>query len=266
MGPCVNTKSGRAVLSAGHPWWAVWVAVLATATGISMAASAAAAAPTGGTAAAGAGVLTTIAVQKCPSALAVPPTTFPHLPASVKLHIPAQYVGKLSIYGDEIGAKMLAPKGWSCNAQYGADGTGGMTIHPATGSFGPHSEQIDATTTGRCSVCAVGVACDLFKSAAAAFTPVIPGTKCQSRPAGEKVVHLTPNIVAFEIPPHVGGEGTYPDNGVLTYYPVPNSVPLTWRADCLLPQGAHELCAAVLDQFISWDGGPKGPQGKPGHA
>lgn len=231
-----------------------------------MAAPAATAAPTVGWAVTGASVFTAIAVQKCPTALAIPPKTFPHLPTSVKLHVPAQYVGKLSVYGDKTGAKMLAPKGWSCNAQYGADGTGGITVHPATGSFGPHSEQIDAQTTGGCSVCAVGVACDMFKSAATAYTAVIPGSKCHSRPAGETVVHLTPNIVAFEIPPHVGGEGVYPDNGVLTYYAAPSSLPLTWQGDCLLPQGEHQLCAAVLDQFISWDGGPQGPEGKPGHA
>ena len=65
--------------------------------------------------------------------------------------------------------------------------------------------------------------------------------------------------MAFEVPPHTAGEGSYPDNGVLTYYPSPNSVPLTWQGDCIVPAGLHQLCTAILNQFIVWDGGPTGP-------
>ena len=203
---------------------------------------------------------TPIVVQKCATGLAIPPRALPRLPARVTLDVPAQYVGKLSVYADEIGIRMLAPMGWSCNAQYGADGTGGMTVYPPGSSVGANSERVDAMTTGRCGVCAVGVACDMFKSAAAAFTPVVPGTKCRPRPAGETVVQLTPHIVAFDIPPHAGREGIYPDNGVLTYYPSPRSVPLTWEGDCIVAQREHQLCTAILNEFIAWDGGPQGPQ------
>jgi hypothetical protein len=205
-------------------------------------------------------VLITIAVQKCPTGLAIPPQPLPRLPAKVKVRVPFQYAGQLSVYADEVGTKMLAPLGWSCSADYGADGTGGMTVYPPHSSLGPNSEQVDATTTGRCGTCAEGVACDMFKSAAAAFIPVIPGAKCEPRFGGETVVQVTPNIVAFQIPPDAASGRTYPDNGVLTYYPSPNSVPLTWQGDCMVPQREHELCTAVLNEFIAWDGGPQGPE------
>jgi hypothetical protein len=251
-----------------YRWSAAWMASLGIAMmmALSLAAPASAGVPTAATPARGAGVLTAIVVQKCPTGLAIPPQPLPRLPASLKMHVPAQYLGKLSVYADEIGTKMLAPVGWSCTAQYGADGTGGMTVYPPRSSLSPNSEQVDATTTGRCGTCAEGVACGMFKSAAAAFVPPLPGAKCQPRPAGESVVHLSANIVAFEVPPHTAGEVSYPDNGVLTYYPSPNSVPLTWQGDCIVPAGLHQLCTAILNQFIVWDGGPYGPGSEQGHA
>ncbi len=230
------------------------------ASGTATAGTATAGTATAGTAGPGAGVLITIVVQKCPTGLAIPPQSLPRLPAKVKVRVPAQYAGQLSVYADEVGTKMLAPLGWSCSADYGADGTGGMTVYPPHSSLGPNSEQVDATTTGGCGTCAEGVACDMFKSAAAAYIPVIPGAKCEPRFAGETVVQLTPNIVAFQIPPHAASGRTYPENGVLTYYPSPNSVPLTWQGDCMVPQSEHQLCTAVLNEFIAWDGGPQGPE------
>ena len=45
-----------------------------------------------------------------------------------------------------------------------------MTVYPPRSSLSPNSEQVDATTTGRCGTCAEGVACGMFKSAAAALS------------------------------------------------------------------------------------------------
>jgi hypothetical protein len=216
-------------------------------------------APSAGAAVAATDVPTAIVVHKCPTGSALPPRPMPRLPVNITVDVPAQYRGGLAVYADGMGAKMLAPKGWACQAQYGADGTGGMNLSPPGRQSGPRSEMIDAATTGDCAVCAQSVACDMFKSAAAAFTPAVPGAKCPRRPQDETVVQLSPNIVAFEIPAHAQGEGDYPDNGVLTYYPKANEVPLTWTGDCILSPSERSLCTVVLNQFIIWDGGRRGP-------
>jgi hypothetical protein len=102
----------------------------------------------------------------------------------------------------------------------------------------------------------------MFRSAAAAFTPVIPGTKCPTRPPGETVVKLTPNIVAFDIPPHARGEGHLPRQRGAHLLPQPRVGAAHLDRDCIVPQSEHQLCTVVLDQFIAWDGGPGGPDSR----
>src|SRR5271165_1577520 len=112
MAPFVGTGPPVATRHTGHLWWAVWVAALFTAiamaigvvapmasgtptagtatagtatAGTATAGTATAGTATAGTAAPGAGVLITIAVQKCQTGLAIPPQRLPRLPAKVKV-------------------------------------------------------------------------------------------------------------------------------------------------------------------------------------
>jgi len=102
--------------------------------------------------------------------------------------------------------ELLGPKGWSCAAFYGADGSGGITVYPpGAGQSSPAA--IDGSETSACFGCTLGQACPLFPDAAKAYRTGF-GQACPTRPpAAETVTPITAGIVSFEDPrwPHLGG-------------------------------------------------------------
>jgi hypothetical protein len=102
----------------------------------------------------------------------------------------------------------------------------------------------------------VSQACPLFSAAAAGYANEF-GRACPSRPASEAVQQINSDIVSFEDPPAVTGDGIpsggqNPSNGVMTYYPVnPNG---SWLETCTLPTAEKSLCTTALNAFITWYG------------
>jgi hypothetical protein len=162
-------------------------------------------------------------VVTCPTTYGVtrPPTTAP-LPTSMNLTIPRVLAGELAVYADSQGRmQLLAPTGWTCSAEYGADGSGGLAIYPTGESvshtaFGagwtlsPHSltEAIVGSQTGGCQGCGVAQACPLFAIAARSFQSQFGRACPKGRPASETAHQITPGIVAFQDPPAVSGDGS----------------------------------------------------------
>jgi hypothetical protein len=174
---------------------------------------------------------------------------------------------KLAVYTDSHGyIKLLAPNDWTCSAEFGQDGSGGVAVYPP-GEFAPHSgfepnglapdsstEAIVASETGACQGCEVDQACRLFSSAKAAS---VQYGGCLRRAAAEAVDQIRPGVVAFQDPPGVTGDadpsgGRYPANGVMTYHP--GSYSGSWLDTCTLPSAEHTLCTASLNTFVSWYG------------
>ena len=84
------------------------------------------------TSAALATTMATLAVVACPTTYAISVTTTTTLPTSISVSVPAVAASNLVVYGDDNGIMMMiGPKGWTCNAAYGADGSGGLLISPA---------------------------------------------------------------------------------------------------------------------------------------
>ena len=199
-------------------------------------------------------------------ALATSPSTVP-LPASLTASVPSSLAKALAAYSDTSNLMtLLAPRGWTCVATYGADGSGGLVIAPhaesvPVGSWGAgwhlqHSSKIQAVTaaqSGGSSVQATAQACSIVPAAAAAFKSAF-GHSCARRPASETVRPLSPTVVNFEDPPGtlhgigIPSGGQYPANGVLTYT-LP-TVPGSYLATCTIPQVEHALCGAILNNFI----------------
>lgn len=170
--------------------------------------------------------------------------------------IPQALAAGLSVYADTQGVmELLGPKGWNCTAAIGADGSGRVTVYPA--GAGPSSPiAITGLETSACAGCTLTQACPLFPSAATALRSDL-GQACPARPDAETVVSVAAGIVSFEDPPGVKGDGQpsggpYPANGVMTYH---QSAPDgSWQETCTLSASEKDVCAAVLNTFISWYG------------
>ncbi len=207
-----------------------------------------------------------IPVARCVTtfALATQPSIMP-LPASITARVPNALATRLVSYGDTSGLMMLlAPKGWSCTAAYGADGSGGLMIRPrgesvplkswGAGWSLPHWSQDEAITgieTGGSPVQAAGQSCAYFKAASAAIETAL-GHGCPSRPVSERVRQISSSIVGFEDPSGVNGRGIPsggrdPANGIITYSS--GVSPGSYLATCTLPAVQHSLCSAVLNEF-----------------
>lgn len=169
------------------------------------------------------------------------------------------------MYTDKWGTmRLIGPRHWSCQAAYGADGSGGVAVYPAgqpiPSNWGagwklPSSSTVQAVIgneTSACTGCSEGQACPLFASAAKDFLDQI-GRPCPAtRPVAENVDRLSAGVVAFEDPPGVVGDGlpsggSYSANGVMTYYPGNPSG--SWLETCTLPSDQKDLCTATLNYF-----------------
>jgi hypothetical protein len=210
----------------------------------------------------------TLAVVPCPTTYAIAVTTTTTLPASVSVGVPAAAAANLVVYGDENGIMMMiGPKGWTCHAAYGADGSGGLLISPAGESVpsdpdvGWHlpasstAQAIVGYEVGASTVQAAGLACPLFSAAAAVYQQTF-GHACTPHPTAESVAGTGSTEAGFVDPAGVAGDGmpsggTNPANGVMLYLPSGSDRSAGYLATCTLPVAQHDVCTAVLNHFIA---------------
>jgi hypothetical protein len=207
-----------------------------------------------------------IPVVVCPTtfALAVQPPSV-HLPTSVTVALPESMVDQTVVYVDKRHLTMLlGPKGWTCVAAYGADGSGGLDIYapgePPAPSFSQvptPDEAITVAETGGSPVQAAGQACPYFPSAAAATQSDL-GHGCSVPPRAERVTQVSSSVVAFEDPPGTKGGGVpsggpYLAYGVISYSQA--SEPGTYLGTCTLPPSGQRICAFMLNYFEYLYGG-----------
>jgi hypothetical protein len=205
----------------------------------------------------------------CPTTYGVtPPAISPPLPTTMVVEVPSSQAKDLEIFTDSAGRmKLLGLTGWTCRAEYGADGSGGVAVYqPGTtlseSAFGAGwalsadstVEAIVGSQTSACQGCGQSQACPLFQSAAHDFASDFGRSCPESRPATEEVDQLSAGVAAFEDPPGVTGAGSpsggaFPANGVETYYA--GSEFGSWLDTCTLPGTEKALCTTVLDNFVS---------------
>jgi hypothetical protein len=207
-------------------------------------------------------VPTVVPLVTCQTTLGVSVSTPKALATSVTVSLPPGMGAQLAVYSDEEGYMMLlAPRGWSCGAGYGADLSGGVSVFPAgerppSGKLPASSpfQEVNGSETSACYTCGLGQACPLFSSAAKTFKSYL-GRDCPTtRPAAETVVSLRTGLVAFADPAGVSGDGVpsggrYPANGVMTYSP--HSSDGSWMETCTMPPADKGLCTAILDYFVN---------------
>jgi hypothetical protein len=200
-------------------------------------------------------VTASLPVVSCPTSLGINRPAVP-LPQSRPVAVPQALAAGLSVYADTQGImELLGPKGWSCTAFYGVDGSGGITVYPG-GEGASSPTVINGSETSACVGCTLSQACPLFPDAAQALRSGL-GEPCPARPAAEAVTSIAAGIVSFEDPPGVKGDGQpsggqYPANGVMTYHP--SSTDGSWQETCSLPASEKNVCTAALNTFVSWYG------------
>jgi hypothetical protein len=200
-------------------------------------------------------------VVVCPTSLGTETQTTVAIPTSMDMSVPSSLADQLGVYEDNQGImRLLGPRGWNCNASYGADGSGGVAVYPpgqavseATAFTPSDAEGVVADETSACTVCREGQACPLFSVAASDYQQDYNGPCPASRPATEAVEQISPGVLGFLDPPGVAGDGVpsggpYPANGVMTYYSGDESG--SWLDTCTLPTSEHQLCTVVLNQFV----------------
>jgi len=188
----------------------------------------------------------TLTVTRCPTTQGVK-QPLPKAPSSLHVTLPASQAAALGGYSNGY-LTALAPRGWRCRGQIGADGSGSLFVTPA-GSSRPTQPAVTIEFGDTPGVSA-SFACSLF----AAARKQLPVTPCPvKRPARESVSAIASHTVAFEDPPGVHGDGlpsggSDPANGVMSFTPSSTtSEGYALIETCTLPQSSHALCTAILD-------------------
>jgi hypothetical protein len=209
----------------------------------------------------------TLPVVVCPTTFAITVTTTTTLPTSVSATVPAADASGLAVYGDDNGIMMMiGPQGWTCHAAYGADGSGGLLLAPASESVpsdpdvGWHlkasstAQAIVGYEVGVSTVQASTLVCPLFSAAAADYKKTF-GHACPPHPKAESVMDTASSEAAFEDPAGVAGDGmpsggANPANGIMLYLPSYPGRSAGYSATCTLPADQHDVCTAVLNDFV----------------
>jgi hypothetical protein len=208
---------------------------------------------------------TYLRVVSCPTTFGTTPPPRPvAMPHVLAANVPNVLARTLSAYTDTSGTLLvLAPKGWLCHGDFGADGSGGIIVyppgeHPSYSRWGggwalPRSspvEAVTATESGGSPTQAAGQACAYFKAAAAIAVPAF-GHSCP-HPRFERVRKLNATTIMFVDQPGVRGDGIpsggeNPSTGRVTYRA--NASPGSYRVTCTLKRAEEAVCRTVLADF-----------------
>jgi serine/threonine protein kinase len=194
-----------------------------------------------------------VSVSTCPTEFGIEGQTAPTGPSS--MNAPVSVANDVSGYSNGF-INMLAPAGWSCIGIAGADGGKGLDAYPhdqaasalqtPTGTPSDAlavSVQIPSQGTGPAS----NLACSYFPTAASGS-----GVPCQTPPPREIIHRGGAHFVEVEDPPGVAGlltpsGGAYAANGVVVWDP---STQYAAAAVCTLPDQQHQICTALLNDFL----------------
>jgi hypothetical protein len=214
-------------------------------------------------------VTATLPLTVCPTTSGVTTTTAA-LPGSVSVSVPASEAsgGNLAVYSDEAGRLMLVGPtvGWTCTGSFGADGSGTMalapvgTTVPTTGTTwtlpsSSSTQAIVAMESGASGAGGATLVCPLFSQAQTATQRLIGKSCAPASASKEHVAKISSVAVGFADPAGVAGigypsGGQNPANGVGIFLPKPSEA-TAYLATCTLPAAQHDLCTAVLNQFVA---------------
>jgi hypothetical protein len=200
-----------------------------------------------------------VPVVACASSYgAGPPAGLPVLPRALRPAVAAGVAKMLAYYSNDRRDldPVLAPRGWDCRVQVGADGTAGVDVYPpgtAPAPSGSGHPQVQAASGSACQGCVYSIVCNLVPGAGRqlgfAMLPCPPRTK------GEVVTWLSGSPKDVRAPVHdvVGfaEPGRDPTHGVVLYDYRGGQGGSASEETCTLPAGPRPLCTAILDDFTA---------------
>jgi hypothetical protein len=200
-----------------------------------------------------------VKVQICPSSYGVTPRAV-HLPPYRGAVIPEWMASQVSLYTDQTDrVEVLAPTRWRCDAGYGADGSGGITVWPAGDGTGRYAEGIGVFAQPACVSCQLELACPYFAAARHIWQQEYRGIGgCAARPPpGEIVTPVNGQVVQLVDHPGINGGaspsgGAYEAYGVAAFSQFGHLVGGSYVASCTLPGSNEDFCLADL-QWIYID-------------
>jgi hypothetical protein len=222
-----------------------------------------------------ASTLHAVRVVVCPTKSGASPGAPSKNASTLEVVLPADIVGKVSIYTDQYGLQsVLGPRGWRCIASYGADGNGGVTIYQKGETVHFFSDVAKGSKTLRainsdwspaCVACILGQSCPFFaaaKASVASFGYTSSEVSCR-RPKGELILGSGHAIVYFSDPPGVVGTGE-PSGGKLRALGLAVWEGLVKKGGrtitngsaivtCTLPASDAQLCHASFSWFERHD-------------
>ena len=153
------------------------------------------------------------------------------------------------------GLTVLAPAGWGCSSEVGADGSSQIDVSPS-GSTSFHPQQgVSASDMSACQGCIADLACPFFANARADLG--FSDLPCPAQvPAGELVSHDEPYVVSFTDPPGVKGNGldsggANPARGLVIYVPPTAGDAAGDEILCTLPMAQQPLCDAIFSNYLA---------------
>jgi hypothetical protein len=192
-----------------------------------------------------------VSVVRCPTEYGITPVPAERaLPAHVGTSLTTSQATGLEFYGNNA-LLVLAPAGWQCSAQIGADGNPSMQVTKG-------QEGITAASTT--AYMGALEACAFF----ADVQPEPTGASCSHRPAAETVSRLSDKAVEFDDPEGVQGPlaqalgvpptnlsgGSLPTDGLLVFEPGSASGFL-FTETCVLPSAEQSRCSVLLRDALT---------------
>ena len=199
-----------------------------------------------------------VPVVVCPTAAAISGgPTYPIRPSAAVAGSPA--ATRLALYADSTGhVVVLAPRGWTCTAGLGADGSGGLAVYPpdSTAPTDPFNvtpapaAAVSLSTDGACSGCIFAAVCAYLLNA-----PLVRsgGRSCpRTVPPREVITHADATLTRFEDPPGVQGAGRPSGgaNSAMGLVMIQSDIETDWTSTCTLPDPERDLCNMILSDVI----------------
>ena len=189
-----------------------------------------------------------------------PPSGLSAVPRSLRPGLPAGVAKMLAYYTNDRRTlpPVLAPRGWGCQVQVGADGTTGVDVYPLATSPTPSGtghEEVQAASDSACQGCVYSTVCALVPGAGKQLGfAMLP---CAPLKRGEVVTWISGSaknnvppvhdVIALEEPGHDPAHG-----GVLYDYMTAQGGEAS-EETCTLPSDQRALCTSILDNFVAHD-------------
>ena len=216
----------------------------------------------------------TLPVVACPSTYGIGAAPPPKYPDTWQLKLPVDVTSEVAFYSDQSRSvqPVLGPKGWSCTASIGADGStvlallppGGPNVAIVPGSPTTDKEFVYAYSPSACQGCIANLVCSVFPSAieqlgyAGQSCPTLPPAETDEFSSGSVAAGY--GTVAFVDPPGVQGTGgaDSPNAAIGTLrFGIPPGAGQASAVllSCVLPASLKPICAATNQEFVAQNWG-----------